>query len=128
MDKESIFELQKVDCNCNDCVFMIRDIDKYKKSVELHYKWQLGYFNTMRQKLIDKAKWWRYVKGDLEKYNDLSMEADAKKFQFDKRTALIHYGRCDKLDKEVSFLPNILQLETQSCFTHRRNADKQNYP
>ena len=24
MDKESIYELQKLDCNCNDCGFMVR--------------------------------------------------------------------------------------------------------
>ncbi len=28
MDKESIFELQKIDCNCNDCKFMIRNFKK----------------------------------------------------------------------------------------------------
>jgi hypothetical protein len=30
MDKESIYELQKIDCNCNDCKFMQRDLQKYK--------------------------------------------------------------------------------------------------
>ena len=38
MDKESIFELQKIDCNCNDCIFMIRDFEKKKEwdNTELH--------------------------------------------------------------------------------------------
>mgnify|MGYP001562752296 CR=1 FL=1 len=31
MDKESIYELQKIDCNCNNCKFMERDFEKYKK-------------------------------------------------------------------------------------------------
>ena len=25
MDKESIFDLQKIDCNCNDCKYLVRD-------------------------------------------------------------------------------------------------------
>lgn len=38
MDKESIFELQKIDCNCNDCCFMQRDLDKKRMwdETELH--------------------------------------------------------------------------------------------
>lgn len=30
MDKESVFELQKIDCNCNDCIHLERDFEKYK--------------------------------------------------------------------------------------------------
>ena len=38
MDKESIFELQLIDCNCNDCIYMVRDLDKKKQwdETELH--------------------------------------------------------------------------------------------
>ncbi len=32
MNKESLIELQKIDCNCNDCKFFIRDIEKTKRS------------------------------------------------------------------------------------------------
>lgn len=28
MTKESIIELQKIDCNCNDCKFMERDMSR----------------------------------------------------------------------------------------------------
>lgn len=31
MDRNSIIELQKIDCNCNDCIFFQRDIEKTKK-------------------------------------------------------------------------------------------------
>lgn len=31
MDKESIYELQKIDCNCNDCKYFERDIEKTKR-------------------------------------------------------------------------------------------------
>lgn len=31
MNKESIYELQKIDCNCNNCGYFVRDIEKTKK-------------------------------------------------------------------------------------------------
>ena len=36
MDKDSLYELQKIDCNCNDCKFMVRDFEKYKSFNWLH--------------------------------------------------------------------------------------------
>lgn len=36
LDKESLYLLQKIDCNCNDCIFMKRDIDKYNSFNSLH--------------------------------------------------------------------------------------------
>ena len=36
MDKESRIELQKIDCNCNDCKYMVRDIEKYKSFDHLY--------------------------------------------------------------------------------------------
>ena len=120
MDKESVFELQKIDCNCNDCIFMQRDIEKFKQSQEHHLKMQSDYFQTLKNKVIEKANFWRWKKNDLEKYSDIAMEADRMKFQFDKSAAMINFGKCSKLDKEVQFIPNICQLETQNCFKHRK--------
>ena len=78
MDKESIYELQKIDCNCNDCIFMVRDAEKRKKFDHL-------YTNKLNAS-------WR-----------------------------INYGYCKNLNKDVSFIPNICQLETQNCFKHRKD-------
>lgn len=36
MDKRLIYLLQKIDCNCNDCAFMTRDIDRRRRYDELH--------------------------------------------------------------------------------------------
>lgn len=36
MDKESTYLLQLIDCNCNDCMFMVRDFEKLKKFNHLH--------------------------------------------------------------------------------------------
>ena len=94
-----MIELQQIDCNCNDCKFMIRDTNKRKESIDFQYKMQLDYFNIIKAKTED----------------------DKMKFQFDSSKAAIHYGNCSKLNKVVSFIPNICQLETQECFEHRRN-------
>jgi hypothetical protein len=122
MDKESIFELQKIDCNCNDCKFMVRDFEKFKQSIEFHHKLQLDYFNTNKQKLVAKAKWYRYEKGDLERWNDLLIESEKLNFVFDKSTACVNYGSCSKLNKDVSFIPNTCQSNTQECFQHRKET------
>lgn len=123
MDKESIIELQKLDSNCNDCIFLVRDAEKFKKSLEDHERWQLDYFNTIKQNLLDKADW--YDDKTKPKYNpkkaeNLRKEAAKLRFQFTRKGCVINYGRCDKFDKDVSFIPNVLQLDTQDCFKHRR--------
>jgi len=76
MDKESRIEFQKIDCNCNDCMFMKRDfarLDAHKKTYE-------------GTGLMDR----------------------------------LAYGECKKLHKDVSFIPEVCQIETQKCFQHRR--------
>lgn len=120
MTKESIIELQKLDCNCNDCKFMQRDIEKYNHSLKLHEQWSLDYFNSIKNNLINKAKDWR-EKGQFEKAELLEKEANNMIFQFNKKEIAIQYGICMKLQKEVSFIPNCLQLDTQHCFEHRKS-------
>jgi hypothetical protein len=120
MDKESLIELQKIDCNCSDCIFMVRDIQRYNRSLEDHHRWQLDYFNTLKNNLIKKAKEWRDRWNDLEKYDTVHKMADKMRFQFDRNEAMINYGQCSKFNKPVSFIPNTCQLETQNCFEHRR--------
>ena len=69
-------ELQLIDCNCNDCKFMIRDFDR----LNIHRK---SYEGTG---LMD----------DLQ------------------------FGKCSKLNKAISFIPNTCQIHTQDCFEHRK--------
>ncbi len=126
MDKESIYEFQKIDCNCNDCKFLIRDQARYNKSVEDHRRWQTNYFNTIRDNLYEKAKMW-IKRGYPEKAEYVKNEADKMKFQFDKKECLIQYGSCGKdnniypLPKNITFIPNTCQLHTQNCFVHRKD-------
>lgn len=122
ISKESIHELQKIDCNCNDCIFMIRNIDKFKDSIEKHHKWQLDYFNCYKNKLIVKANYHKNRFYNLEFWDLLLTEAEDMKFQFNKNEAIINFGYCEKLSKEVSFIPNTCQIETQECFKHRKDS------
>ena len=89
MDKESILELQRIDANCNECIFMQRNMNKFNESTEFQKKMQFDYFNVLKQKIVDKANYWRYQKGGLEKWNDLLIEVDKMKFQFDKSAVLL---------------------------------------
>lgn len=120
MDKESIIALQKLDCNCNDCKFMVRNIVKYRESQERHREWQFSYFTTIKNKMIEKAQAW-IAKGEEKKGQTLLKEAGLMKFQHE-NTSYINYGTCMAFNKEVSFIPNTLQLETQQCFIHRKDG------
>lgn len=99
---------------------MIRDMDKFQKSLTDHHRWQLDYFNTCRDNLIAKAKDWLIRLNDQKKHDFIMKEVEKMKFQFDKSTCAINYGHCSKLDKQVSFIPNTLQLDTQLCFVNRK--------
>lgn len=121
MENTGIYERQLIDCNCSDCIFMVRDTEKFKKSIEMHRKWQTDHFEGRRDRLIAKANDYRLKKGDLEMWDKLLLQAEKMRFQFDKKTASINYGSCSKLSKEVSFIPNQCQLDTQDCFKHRKD-------
>lgn len=101
MDKGSVILLQELDCNCNDCISLERDLERFQKSLADHKRWQLDYYNSVKSKLPKE-------------------EADRYKFQFDKKEVSINYGKCLKFNKDVSFIPNTIQLHTQDCFKHRR--------
>lgn len=115
MDKDSIIELQKIDCNCNNCTFMVRDFEAYAKW-ENWRRWQdKADFDKKREKAIAEA----HANEDHEAQNTLLAKAMKMQFQFDK-SKLIQYGNCSKLNKPVSFLPNVCMIENQQCFIHRK--------
>ena len=112
MDKESIIELQKIDCNCNDCVYMIRDAGKFNRWANFQKELQYKEFIEKKEAALFHA----YTMRD----NTMINKAKKMKFQFD-RSWLINYGDCNKFGNSVSFIPNAFQFETQDCFEHRRN-------
>lgn len=111
MDKESIYELQKIDCSCNDCKHLVRN--NYKKKIQDDW-WasvQKVEFDTNREAELSLAMIIR----------DKTMLATELKKQFKPQKSLFSYGYCKKFDfKEVSFTPNVCSLETQECFEHRK--------
>ena len=116
MKRESLIELQKIDANCNDCVFLERDFEKFNKWKEWRRINQLRDFEIKKQKQIEVAKSLQDEKSreiELKKANKLT-------FQFDSN-GLISYGKCTKFNKEVSFIPATCQPQHQECFTHRKN-------
>lgn len=84
MDKDSLYELQKIDCNCNDCKFMVRDLERYAQSLKFHEELQLKEFNRKRDAL-NKIVNDYYRKNELEKGYQNEQELNKMKFQFDKK-------------------------------------------
>lgn len=116
MDKESIYLLQILDCNCNNCIFMFRDIPEWQKWHDWHYVLELAEFEKAKEKAITEA----LLIDDEANRNGMLRTANKMKFQFDK-SKLINYGKCSRLGKSVSFIPNVCQIETQKCFIHRKD-------
>ena len=117
MDKESIYELQKIDCNCNDCKFMIRDVETTNKWREVRRKYQLGEFEKKKAHFLTIIENCEDAVGKKElmrKYNKMQ-------FQFN-QSGLIHYGDCGKYQKKVTFIPTFMSTEnTFHCFIHRKD-------
>lgn len=124
MDKESIFELQKIDCNCNDCLFMVRDSEKLNRSLEFHKQIQLDEFEREKQRLLDLSNYYQREENELEISEMLYQEQKKMRFQFDKKEIRITYGDCSKLNKPVSFIQGTCQIDTQNCFHHRRENNE----
>lgn len=115
------YDLQLIDCNCNNCIFMDRDLDLYKKWEQYHKEIQLEEFNKSKEKAIFEAS---QVPGDSGK--GMLRVAEKMRFQFEKKY-LIQYGTCNKFKKPVTFIPGTCLIETQQCFKHRRdNNDVRN--
>lgn len=94
---------------------MVRNIDKYKSWENNRKNMQFEDFERKKQKAFDIANECEDPKGKE------TLLAVAEKMEFIYEKGIIQYGNCTKFDKEVSFIPNTCQLETQQCFEHRRN-------
>lgn len=111
-------ELQKIDCNCSDCGYLERSLSKRQKHVDKHYQWQKNGFDIKRIKLIESGED-RLRKGEKDKSKLIFKEVRKLDFFFDEGGCSLHFGKCLKFDKEVSFISNTCQLDTQDCFVHR---------
>lgn len=121
MTKESIIELQCIDCNCNDCVHLSRNIARLNTVRAEDDDNQYWFFRRIKARRIWSAR--EKIKKDKEKGQIALESAIALEYNYTPQTCAINYGLCGKLKKEVSFIPNTLQLETQGCFEHRRKTN-----
>lgn len=115
-------ELELLDCNCNHCVFMQRDLDAWKKWDAWHRLVDETDFNRRKAKAIadaEEALKLVTTPEDKRSVEGVLRKAHKMKFQYD-RAGHIQYGNCLKFEKPVTFIPDTCQLETQHCFAHRR--------
>lgn len=132
MTKESTYELQKIDCNCNDCKHLLRLPNVLNQVVETDKESQQWFFDTSKTRKINKAKnniknlekHRRFIWGDVDKkiegQRQALKDAERLKHGYQGQRNQSQYGQCKKFDKVVTFIPNTCQLETQGCFVHRR--------
>ena len=112
-------ELQNIDCNCNNCVFMVRDFDKFNQSKIDRDRWQRLTFDNTKDKMLRDAKDYQ-DSGKTEKARNLREIVSRMKYQF-LNDSKINYGDCGKFKKPVSFIPETCQLDTQECFENRKS-------
>lgn len=109
--KESIYELQKIDCNCNDCKHLVRNLYRQEIQNQFHRNLQWDEYSREREKELSEA----YIFRDCTVLNKLIKQV------FKPTKPNMSYGNCKRFDfKEVSFIPNTCQLDTQQCFEHRK--------
>lgn len=119
MTKESIIELQRIDCNCSDCKYMVRDLLIYQSWEVWRLRYQQELFGGRKARAIDNAFELLKEEPQNEAYKRMLEDAFDMVFQFDKNK--INYGHCSRFDSPVSFIPNTCQIETQHCFLHRKD-------
>lgn len=119
METNGTYERQKLDCNCNDCIFMIRSFEHRQKYEDNHYNWQKKQFDLTRRNLLKRADEHiiKGLRGDVPmddaktKQKAILMEVKKLTFQFDKGGCTLSYGYCslnglsDNKLRLVSFIP-----------------------
>ncbi len=115
-------ELQNIDCNCNNCKHMQRDMETFAKWRSFHFDMQQEMFGKRKTKAINDALALvatHPTEPSIKKaYNELLRKAWEMEFVFEKNK--INYGVCSLFDKSVSFMTDTCQLDTQHCFENRR--------
>ena len=132
MAKESIYELQKIDCNCNDCKYLFRLLDKQNDILAESKVSDEEIFYIVKDR---KAKYIQSTIESITKYKDFINDSEqkiqkqknklklllAKKYVYQGNKSPSQYGLCLKFDKQITFIPNSCQIETQNCFVHRKD-------
>lgn len=116
---EAAFERQKLDCNCNDCAFLERDFERFKKAKQRVRDWEAFSAKLQRKKLLRQAVEEK-KKGNYRSHDKL-LKKRSKIQPTPSYSNLTQFGHCTKFDESVEFIPNVCQIETQECFVHRKD-------
>lgn len=119
MDKNSAYELQKIDCNCNDCGYLVRDLEKYKVQIAHDKSEQIWFFRRKKARRLWEAR--KKFKKDPIKGAQSLKEAIALSHTYRPQIVQSNYGNCSRFEKDINFLPNTFQIDTQDCFKHRKD-------
>jgi hypothetical protein len=57
MDRESLIELQKIDCACNDCKFFTRNLEKKREYIERYQNKRGPEYGHCSKKNIEVTTW-----------------------------------------------------------------------
>jgi hypothetical protein len=102
---------------------MERDFTEYGKWEAFHLTMQQEMFGARKAKAINDAQALLDTNptdaASITAYNTLLWKAWQMEFRFEKNS--INYGKCNKFNKPVSFIPETCQLDTQHCFEHRKS-------
>lgn len=90
MSNENIIELQKLDCNCNDCLYLIRDQGTLHKYDALYDELHGGHKQS-----------WRIHYGFCSKFNN-------KKIQFTPGQCQLHTQECFKHRREYKLVEELI--------------------
>jgi hypothetical protein len=119
LKKQSAYGLQLIDCNCNDCGFLKRDLNTFQKNLAEDKVDQQILFDNKKARAIEKAL--KKKEQGNKNWEQSLRAANALTHTYFPQSTPQCYGHCSKLDKPVTFIPNTLQLHTQSCFVHRKD-------
>lgn len=73
-----------------------------------------------RQKIDCNCNDCKHMIRDFDTYKSFDYLYMSKKGQVTRPSHRLNYGNCQKLNKPISFIPNVCQIETQNCFEHRK--------
>ncbi len=106
---------------------MERDLATYERWRVFHFDMQQQMFGARKAKSINDAIALVESKPTepaiIKAYALILQKAWEMEFMFQQNK--INYGNCSKLSKQVTFIPETCQIETQNCFVHRKDISLQ---
>lgn len=120
MDAESRILLQEIDCNCNDCAFFVRSLDRLNESKRVHRGWVAAGIRTRRAAFWAEAQK-ALGKGDMVSYHALLKERRTVSVDRSYKAGLI-FGDCSKKGARITTVPGTCLPENAECFVHRKRV------